>query len=108
MVIATPEYNKSLSGALKNALDWVSRVKGNPWKGKPVAILSATAGRTGGERGQVSLRLAMQSFRPRLLQGPDVLIAGAHNEFDAEGRLSNERYLQTLTELMEALRAEVR
>ena len=46
IVVSTPEYNKGPSGVLKNALDWVSRVKENPWKGKPVAIVSATAGRT--------------------------------------------------------------
>ena len=59
VIIATPEYNKALSGSLKNALDWVSRTKGGPWKDKPVAIMSAAAGRAGGERSQFSLRLAM-------------------------------------------------
>ena len=50
VVISTPEYNKSISGVLKNALDWVSRAEGSPWHGKPVAIMSAPAGRAGGER----------------------------------------------------------
>lgn len=50
VVIASPEYNKSISGVLKNALDWVSRTDGNPWRDKPLAIVSATAGRAGGER----------------------------------------------------------
>ena len=52
VVISTPEYNKGISGVLKNALDWVSRAYGNPWLDKPVAIISATAGRGGGERAQ--------------------------------------------------------
>ena len=56
IVISTPEYNKGPSGVLKNALDWVSRTEGNPWKGKPVAVMSAAAGRAGGERAQMILR----------------------------------------------------
>lgn len=107
VLISGPEYNKSISGVLKNALDWVSRVAGNPWVGKPVAIMSAAAGRTGGEATQFALRLAMVPFRPRLLAGPQVMIAGARSEFDEAGRLSNDRYLATLTQLTQALRAEV-
>jgi len=71
VVISSPEYNKGISGVLKNALDWVSRTEGAPWAGKPVAILSATAGRAGGERAQFNLRHAMMPFRPRILQGPE-------------------------------------
>lgn len=107
VVISTPEYNKGISGVLKNALDWVSRADGAPWAGKPVAIMSATAGRAGGERAQFDLRLCMVPFRTRLLQGPEVLVGGAHNEFDAQGQLIGEGYVKFLTELMEALSAEV-
>ena len=107
VIIATPEYNKALSGSLKNALDWVSRTKGGPWKDKPVAIMSAAAGRAGGERSQFSLRLAMMPFRPNLLQGPEVLIANSSNEFDESGKLTNDRYIQVLTELMAELKAQV-
>ena len=108
IILSTPEYNKGPSGVLKNALDWVSRVKGpSPWRGKPLAIMSATAGRAGGERAQSILRLFMVPFRPRILQGPEMLLAGAEKEFDAEGRLTSEVYSRTLAELMEALRAEV-
>ncbi|WP_342078100.1 NAD(P)H-dependent oxidoreductase [Yoonia sp. SS1-5] len=105
VIISTPEYNKAISGVLKNALDWVSRTKGGPWAGKPVAIMSATAGRAGGERAQFSLRLAMMAFRPRLLQGPEVLVAASHKAFDADGKLTTESYVKLLTELMEELRA---
>ena len=107
VIIATPEYNKALSGSLKNALDWVSRTKGGPWKDKPVAIMSAAAGRAGGERSQFSLRLAMMPFRPNLLQGPEVLIANSSNEFDESGKLTNDRYIQVPTELMAELKARV-
>ncbi len=107
VIISTPEYNKAISGSLKNALDWVSRTKGGPWSGKPVAIMSAAAGRAGGERAQFSLRLAMMAFRPDILQGPEVLVANASNEFDDNGKLTNDRYIAVLTELMDALKAKI-
>jgi len=109
VVISTPEYNKALSGVLKNALDWLSRVKpGAVWRDKPVAIMSATGGRAGGERAQWSLRLCLTPFRPRLLPGPEVLVAYSDKEFDAEGRLIGEGYRKALAELMQDLRAETR
>ena len=105
VIIATPEYNKGISGALKNALDWVSRTKGGPWKNKPVAIMSAAAGRAGGERSQFALRLAMMAFLPRILQGPEVLVASSGNAFDENGTLIEESYTKLLTELMDELRS---
>ena len=65
VIISGPEYNKAISGVLKNALDWVSRTKGSPWRNKLVAIMAATAGRAGGERTQWTLRLCLLPFRPR-------------------------------------------
>lgn len=106
VVISTPEYNKALSGVLKNALDWLSRTKPAPLRDKPVAIMSAAAGRAGGERSQWSLRLCLTPFRPRLLYGPEVFVANASDQFDSDGRLTNDRNLAALTELMEALRTE--
>ena len=108
VIIAGPEYNKSISGVLKNALDWVSRTRPNPWLDKPVALMSATGGCAGGERTQWIMRLSLNPFRPRLLVGPEVLVGGAAREFDAEGRLTNERYLKALQDLMDGLRAEAR
>lgn len=106
IVISTPEYNKALPGVLKNALDWVSRVPGAAWRDKPVAILSAADGRAGGERSQCSLRLCLTPFRPRLITGPEVLIAQSRSAFDAEGRLMDERSRKGLAELMQILRRE--
>ncbi len=106
VLIATPEYNKSLPGGLKNALDWISRGEGNPWADKPVAIVSAAGGRAGGARSQFALRLALTPFQPRLLTGPEVLVAGASKQFDDEGRLTSELYRKTLTTLMENLARE--
>ncbi len=103
VVIAGPEYNKSISGALKNALDWVSRTKGNPWKGKPVALMSAAAGRSGGERGQLMMRESLVAFQPRLLTGPEVLVGAAADQFEGE-RLVNPINRKALEGLMAALR----
>jgi chromate reductase, NAD(P)H dehydrogenase (quinone) len=104
VVIVGPEYNKALSGVLKNALDWVSRVPGGVWRDKPVAILSAAAGRAGGERSQMTMRHAMNPFRAHVLPGPEVMIAAPDREFDAAGRLVNEAPIRLLTELMGDLR----
>jgi chromate reductase len=106
VVIATPEYNKSFPGVLKNALDWVSRTKGSPFRDKPVAVISAADGRAGGDRSQFALRLALTPFRPRLLTGPEVLVADSRHAFTPEGRLIDARYQKALAELMQALRAE--
>ncbi|MGJ8582598.1 MAG: NADPH-dependent FMN reductase [Marinosulfonomonas sp.] len=107
VVISGPEYNKSISGVLKNALDWVSRTDDNPWRDKPVAVLSAASGRAGGERTQSALRLCLNPFRPRVLPGPEVMVAASGQAFDEAGQLTNERTVKGLTELMQALRAEI-
>lgn len=103
VIIAGPEYNKGLSGVLKNALDWVSRTKGAPWRDKPVAIMSAAGGRAGGERTQMTLRHCLVPFRPRLLSGPEVLVGAAPGQFDG-ARLTNEINRKALEELMAELR----
>ncbi|MCR9087269.1 MAG: NAD(P)H-dependent oxidoreductase [Rhodobacteraceae bacterium] len=105
VLICTPEYNQALPGGLKNALDWVSRPKGNPWLNKPVALMSAAAGRAGGARSQFSLRLALVPFRPIVINGPEVLVANASKEFAEDGSLSNEMYLKAITETVALLKA---
>ena len=107
VIVACPEYNQCLTGVMKNALDWVSRVQGNPWRDKPVALMAAAAGRAGGARSNYALRLAMAPFRPVVVNGPEVLVAGAAKEFDEQGKLISDRYAQALDELMATLRAEV-
>ena len=92
---------------MKNALDWISRDDMGSLRDKPVAIMSAAAGRAGGERSQFSLRLAITPFRPRLLSGPEVMIAESGKAFDDTGRLLSERSLKTLTELMDELKREI-
>lgn len=107
VIISTPEYNKGPSGVLKNALDWVSRTKDAPWKSKPVAVMSAAAGRAGGERAQMVLRGFMVPFQPRILQGPEMHLADSGNQFDDNGQLVSEFYQKTLTQLMQNLRDEI-
>lgn len=104
VVISTPEYNKGISGALKNALDWLSRVEGAPWKGKPVAIMSAAAGRAGGERGQQQLLLNLAPFQANWVRGPEVLVADSSNAFDGDGRLTDGMTEKMVGALMATLR----
>ncbi|MGB7242705.1 MAG: NADPH-dependent FMN reductase [Sulfitobacter sp.] len=107
VLISTPEYNKGPSGVLKNALDWVSRTKTNPWAGKPLAVMSAAAGRAGGERAQMVLRGFVVAFQPRILQGPEVHLASSSKEFDENGQLTSDIYAKTVTALMANLKAEI-
>lgn len=107
VIISTPEYNKALPGVLKNALDWVSRTKGGPWRDKPVAIISAADGRAGGDRAQFSLRLCMVPFRARVLPGPEVMVANSRAAFGGDGRLLDAQTVKVLTELMGELKVEV-
>ncbi|WP_179380213.1 NADPH-dependent FMN reductase [Jannaschia marina] len=104
VLIACPEYNKAPPGVLKNALDWISRAPGRVLDGKPVAIMSATAGRAGGERTLAALRLWLVPFGAAVLTGPDVLVGQASGQFDGAGRLTNEINLKALTTLMEKLK----
>lgn len=105
ILIASPEYNKGIPGVLKNAFDWISRVPGGAFKGKPCVVMSAAAGRTGGETANYMVTACLLALGPQLLPGPMVLIAGAHNEFDEAGQMSNEIYLKAIQARMDALRA---
>lgn len=107
IVIASPEYNKGISGALKNAIDWVSRVPGGVLKGKPVVVMSAAAGRTGGETQMFATMSLLLQLQAQIIAGPAVLIAAAHDEFGADGGLANEVYQKAIAARMEALRAAV-
>ena len=105
VVISSPEYNKGITGVLKNAFDWISRVEGMPFKGKPTMVMSANAGRTGGETGQFMVMSCLVPLQAHVLPGPMLCVAAAGKEFDDDGRLTNEHYLKVLRGKMEALRA---
>jgi len=107
ILLSTPEYNSGPSGVIKNALDWVSRIKGNPWQGKPVAVMSAAAGRTGGMCAGITLRNFILPFQPRVIPGPPVMLASSFEAFDDKGQLTSETYTASLQSLMQNLRAEI-
>lgn len=107
IVIGAPEYNKGITGVLKNALDWVSRVPGSAFRDKPTVVVSASAGRTGGETAQFMTLSCLTQLQARLVPGTAVLIAGAMNAFDEGGRLKDETSQRLLVERMARLRAEL-
>lgn len=104
VLIATPEYNKGISGVLKNALDWLSRDKPLALKDKPTAIMSAAAGRGGGEVAQFMLRHCLVSHAPRLVMGPMVALANSSRAFE-NGRLVDEAARSLLETQIAALHA---
>ena len=75
VVIAAPEYNFSITSALKNILDWISRVQPNPLEKKPVAIFSVTGGPSGGARSQHDLRKVLVFFNAFVMIKPEVFMA---------------------------------
>jgi chromate reductase len=90
VVIATPEYNFSLPGMLKNAIDWISRGDDQPLLNKPVAILTATPGPLGGARVQYDLRKVLLFMNASVLVKPEIFVGMAPQKFDAEGRCTDE------------------
>lgn len=101
LLFATPEYNYSMPGALKNALDWASRGGDEaPINRKPAAIMGA-AGRLGSVRAQMHLRQVLMHNDLRVVQQPEVLVAGSGNF--ADGVLTNERYRDQIGRLCTSL-----
>ncbi len=90
VLIASPDYNHSVAGVLKNAIDWVSRIEPQPFVGKPVAMLSATMGPVGGARNQYELRKIIASIEGLCLVKPEVFIGRADTKFDSNGHLADE------------------
>jgi len=87
VLIVSPEYNYSVPGVLKNALDWLSRTSPMPFARKPVAILGASPGLLGTARAQYHLRQVLQALNAHVLKRPEVMIANAAAKFDAAGAL---------------------
>ena len=104
VLIATPEYNTSVPGVLKNALDWLSRPPDQVLNGKPAAIMGATPGLFGTVRSQQHLRQIAAALNLLVLAKPDVFIARAAEKFDAEGELTDERSREAVRKLLAALR----
>ena len=104
MLIATPEYNFSVPGVLKNAIDYASRPYGdNPFDDKPVAIMSASVGMLGGARAQYHLRQMFVFLNMHPINFPEVILTSASDKFDAEGNLLDENTKKFLTQLLQNL-----
>lgn len=82
VVIVTPEYNYSVPGVLKNAIDWISRIPDQPFKNKPVAIQSAAGGLLGGARAQYHLRQIMVFLEADVFNKPEIMVTFASKKFD--------------------------
>lgn len=107
-IIASPEYNASMPGFLKNAIDWVSRIRPQPFNGRQGMLLSASPSMAGGNRGLWSLRVPLEHLGARVY--PDMFsLAQAHEAFDAAGRIATpvlqERFARTIGCFLELVEA---
>lgn len=108
VLIATPEYNYSIPGVLKNAIDWVSRpVRTSPLNAKPTALLGAGGG-FGTVRAQAHLRQILQHNGALILPKPELYVARAGEKFDASGTLTDEKTRSSLVAFLEAFAVWVR
>lgn len=108
VLFVTPEYNRSVPGVLKNAVDVGSRPYGeNAWGGKPGAVISASPGAIGGFGANHHLRQSLVFLDVRPLQQPEAYVGGAHKLFDEQGRLTNDDARAFLKSFMEAFAAWV-
>ncbi len=108
VLISTPEYNHSIPGALKNALDWASRPHAtNVFRGKPVAVVGASAGAFGAVWSQAELRKVLAATGGRVVE-TDVMLGRAGELFDTDGALLDEGVGARLRDTLEALVAETR
>jgi chromate reductase, NAD(P)H dehydrogenase (quinone) len=103
VIFCTPEYNFSLPGGLKNAIDWVSRLQNQPFAGKPVAIQSASPGPLGGGRVQYDLRRSMVFLDALTLNKPEVFVGSCASKFDDKtGELKDEATRNFLKQQLDA------
>ncbi|MET0378736.1 MAG: NADPH-dependent FMN reductase [Spongiibacteraceae bacterium] len=104
ILFATPEYNYSIPGVLKNAIDWVSRPPEQPFAGKPAAIMGASPGAVGTARAQYHLRQVGVFLDLHFLNKPEVMIGNSGARFDAEGNLTDTATREHVQKLLVALR----
>ena len=109
ILFATPEYNYSIPGVLKNAIDWASRPYGDSaWEGKPAAVMGASVGMLGTARAQYHLRQVFVFLNMYPLNQPEVMIASATERFDADGNLLDEKAKALISQLLQNLVAWTR
>jgi chromate reductase len=108
ILIVTPEYNFSISGVLKNAIDWSSRVEmghGPVFRGKPIGIIGASTGPLGTARAQYDLRRVLQGFESHPMPRPELFVTFSSGKFDPQGDLIDEEIRRALTKWMAAFAA---
>jgi len=104
ILFVTPEYNYSVPGVLKNAIDWASRPYGDSaWTRKPVAIMGASVGTLGTARAQYHLRQMFVFLNMFAVNQPEVMITNAHKHFDGDGNLTDEDVRKRISQLLEEL-----
>jgi chromate reductase len=103
VLFVTPEYNYSVSGVLKNAIDWASRPPNQPFDGKPVAIMGASGGLFGTARAQYHLRQMLVFLNAFPVNKPEVMIGQAQNKFDEAGNLTDEPTREFIRKLLASL-----
>jgi chromate reductase len=104
ILIVTPEYNYSIPGVLKNAIDWASRPYGdNAFDGKPVAVMGASVGMLGTARAQYDLRRSFVFLNMFPLNQPEVMVPFAQDKVDSNGRVTDEKTRKKIRELLESL-----
>jgi chromate reductase len=104
ILIATPEYNYSIPGVLKNAIDWASRPPSdNVFFDKPVAIMGASTGALGTARAQYHLRQCFVFLNMQAVNRPEVMVSYAREKLDADGKLKDEKTRKLIADLIESL-----
>jgi chromate reductase len=104
ILFVSPEYNYSIPGVLKNAIDWASRPYGdNAFDGKPVAVMSASIGKLGGARMQYHLRQVFVYLNMYPINHPEFMLSNAADYFDEDGNLTDKETCRRIQELIEAL-----
>ena len=104
ILFVTPEYNYSIPGVLKNAIDCASRPYGDSaWSGKPVAIMGASVGAIGTARAQYHLRQTFVFLNMYAINQPEVMVSNAHKRFDEEGKLTDDKTKELVGQLLSEL-----
>ena len=107
LFFATPEYNFSIPGGLKNLIDWISRVKPMPFSGKPTAIMGAAAGPLGTGRVQYDLRKVLNALNADIVNKPEVFVGFAGSKCDDNGDLTDDMSRDFVRQLTEALQKKI-
>ena len=105
LLIVTPEYNYSIPGVLKNAIDWASRPPEQPFDGKPIPLMGASPGALGSARAQYHLRQCFLFLNAHLLNRPELMITQAATKFDADGKLTDQPTRDLVAALLTAFKA---